>query len=188
MREQAGQGRGLRLVGDVPTDVADEETPITWFTGRWRGLSNFAPSQIVVDGVVYKSVEQAFQVAKTLKVHERKAIMAAHTPGEVKRLGRKVTLRPGWESGRVEVMRRCLRAKFSLPGFRELLLSTGERELVEGNHWHDNDWGRCSCRRCASVPAKNLLGRLLMEIRTEIQEEGTARRHQVSGVSSAASS
>lgn len=168
-------------------EVPDDDTPITSFSGRWRGLSNFVPSHIVVDGTVYKSVEQAFQAAKTLDPRERHAIMTAHTPAEVKRLGRRATLRAGWDSERVEVMRRCLRVKFALPGFGELLLSTGDRRLVEGNHWHDNDWGRCSCRRCAAVPAKNLLGRLLMEIRGEIQA-ATARGRQVCGVSSSTSS
>lgn len=187
MREQVEQGRRLSVVGDTPAEVPDTGAPITSFSGRWRGLSNFAPSRIVVDGTVYKSVEQAFQAAKTLDPRERHAIMTAHTPAEVKRLGRRATLRAGWDSERVEVMRRCLRAKFALPGFRELLLSTGDRRLVEGNHWHDNDWGRCACRRCGSVPAKNLLGKLLMEIRAEIGED-TARGHRDSKSSSSMSS
>lgn len=54
------------------------------------------------------------------------------------------------------------------------LLSTGTRPLVETNHWHDNFWGDCTCTRCANIRGKNMLGKLLMELRGSLLEYGKA--------------
>src|SRR5258708_4024652 len=112
-------------------------TPITTFTGRYRFLSNFSPAAVFYDGEVYPTVEHAFQAAKTLVVAERQAIRVAATPGEAKRLGRRATLRPGWNDMRLDVMRTLIRRKFDIPANRTLLLSTGDAELIEGNTWND---------------------------------------------------
>ena len=37
--------------------------------------------------------------------------------------------------------------------------------LIEGNHWHDNRWGDCTCERCSAKEGQNWLGKILMEIR-----------------------
>ena len=85
------------------------------------------------------------------------------TPGQAKRLGRKVRLVANWDEVKVEVMRHLLIQKFKIPELRLCLLAT-EGELVEWNHWHDNFWGVCTCNRCPGE-GENMLGRLLMEIR-----------------------
>jgi predicted NAD-dependent protein-ADP-ribosyltransferase YbiA (DUF1768 family) len=64
-------------------------------------------------------------------------------------------------------MEDLVRQKFSLyPTLREKLLATGEEELVEGNYWHDNFWGACSCRKCEGREKHNHLGRILMKVRS----------------------
>lgn len=67
------------------------------FTGEYRFLSNFYPAEIELDGEVYQTLEAAFQARKTLDPGERAKIRTAKTPGEAKRLGRRVTLVPDWE-------------------------------------------------------------------------------------------
>jgi predicted NAD-dependent protein-ADP-ribosyltransferase YbiA (DUF1768 family) len=62
----------------------------------------------------------------------------------------------------------ALRQKFIQPGLCELLISTGIEDLVEGNKWHDNFWGACSCQTCTKREKFNMLGRLLMQVRKEI--------------------
>ena len=47
---------------------------ITKFDGDWAGFSNFAPCNIKYEGMVFRSVEHAFQAAKTLDRVERKSI------------------------------------------------------------------------------------------------------------------
>ena len=68
-------------------------------------------------------------------------------------------------------MQRGLREKFKDPELREMLLDTGDEELVEGNFWHDLWWGDCGCKKCKDVPGKNILGKLLMELREKIKKE-----------------
>lgn len=124
--------------------------------------SNFHPSPITFDGVRFATVEHAFQAAKTLDSCERAHIAAAPSPGRAKRLGRRVQLRPDWDSIRCDVMFELLRLKFANPHLARLLLSTGDVELVEHNTWNDRFWGVCG------GAGSNHLGRLLMQVRAEL--------------------
>ena len=136
------------------------------FHGKYFFLSNFAESAVVLDGVLYPTVEHAFQAAKMVNESDRLAISRAKTPGQAKRIGRSGLMRSDWENVKVDVMRQCLMRKFLLnPFLREKLQATGDEELVEGNTWHDNCWGDCSCPKCVNKPGLNYLGQLLMEIR-----------------------
>jgi predicted NAD-dependent protein-ADP-ribosyltransferase YbiA (DUF1768 family) len=65
-------------------------------------------------------------------------------------------------------MMRGLRLKFQDPKLRAMLLATGNEELIEGNTWHDNTWGDCSCDACKDIEGKNMLGKLLMKVRDEL--------------------
>ena len=67
------------------------------FEGEFEFLSNFFPSPIRFEGMVYPTVEHAFQAAKTMDMAKRKMIAGLPSPGQAKREGRKVTLRPDWE-------------------------------------------------------------------------------------------
>ena len=42
---------------------------------------------------------------------------------------------------------------------------TGLEEIVEGNYWHDNYWGNCTCDKCKNIEGQNKLGKILMKIR-----------------------
>ena len=42
---------------------------------------------------------------------------------------------------------------------KERLLKTGKEELVEGNTWHDNYWGNCTCEKCKNIAGQNKLGK-----------------------------
>ena len=141
---------------------------INKFDGKYAFLSNCVESKISFEGLTYPTVEHAFQAAKSLSEEEQAAISIAKTPGIAKRLGRKVVLRPDWEEVKIEVMRQCLAKKFEHPDLYAKLLATGDEELVEGNHWHDNFWGVCSCEQCQSQ-GLNYLGKLLVELRSELR-------------------
>jgi len=54
------------------------------------------------------------------------------------------------------------------PDLRKKLLATGTEELVEGNTWHDNYWGDCSCPECKNIKGRNQLGITLMRVRKEM--------------------
>lgn len=150
----------------MTTEIEFEE--INRFTGIYHFLSNFYLIKVEYDGVLYRSVEHGFQAAKTLIPEERTRIKDASTPGLAKKLGRQCTKRPNWESIRVDVMGELLRHKFGYPVMKALLLKTGNIPLVEGNTWHDQYWGNCTCPFHISKDGENMLGKLLMKIRSEL--------------------
>jgi len=140
--------------------------PITSFSGKYRFLSNFWPAKVVFEGVEYPSVENAYQAAKTLDLNERVAFQTA-TAGQAKKASHKLKIRPDWEEIKISVMEGLLCQKFSDIVLLKKLRSTENRLLVEGNTWHDNFGGDCSCGinlGCVKS-GKNNLGQLLMKIR-----------------------
>jgi ribA/ribD-fused uncharacterized protein len=139
--------------------------PIESFSGEFRFLSNFWKSPLIYKGEAYPTSEHAFQAAKAKDEADRRMIQHARTPGEAKRLGRKVKMRADWESVKLVVMRRVIRAKFRDPGLRRLLMATDDRPLVEGNTWGDRVWGVCGGE------GQNRLGRTLMAERRRIREK-----------------
>lgn len=144
---------------------------IDFFDGEYTFLSNFYNASCIFEEKLYPTVEHAFQAAKSLDHAERDWIAAAGSPGLAKRLGRRVNLRPDWEKVKFDVMEECLRSKFADPVLKQKLLATGDEELVEGNYWHDNTYGNCSCERCKDIIGRNMLGNILMKLRTEFMEE-----------------
>lgn len=134
------------------------------FRGDYRWLSNFHMVQVTFEDEVYTSTEHAYQAAKTFLPAERRAIREATSCGDAKRLGQKVSMRPDWEDVKVDVMRDLLRQKFKYPELRAKLLATGRQHLVEGNTWRDFFWGVCD------GDGENHLGRLLMDVRAEINK------------------
>jgi len=143
---------------------------IRGFRGATRFLSNFYPAPAELDGVLYPSVEHAFQAAKTFDPDDRARIAAAPTPGEAKSLGRRVRLRADWEDVCRAVMHEVVLSKFTLnPDLGQRLIDTGGTRLVEDNVWHDQRWGNCTCGRPAcEAPGKNWLGGALMSVRQQL--------------------
>ena len=136
------------------------------FRGEYGFLSNFYPSPLEYDGVEYPTAEHAFQAAKTdVPVHKRQ-IAKAKSAVVAKHLGKMVTLRPGWEEVRDEVMLEVLRCKFrDNAELADRLVATGKERLVEGNKWDDTYWGM------SGGVGENKLGKLLMRVRKEIIKE-----------------
>lgn len=134
--------------------------------GPYGELSNFASYGIEMEGKWYPTTEHYFQAQKFLDDAYREQIRQAHSPMFAARLGRsrKVPLRSDWEDIKLNVMRAALRKKFSThPELRELLLGTGDEELVEDAPG-DYFWG---CGKDGS--GQNWLGKLLMEVREELR-------------------
>lgn len=143
-------------------------TRIGQFKGEYDFLSNFYFHPAIA-GVLhgYITTENFYQAMKTTDKAQREQFKTC-APGQSKRLGRRITLRDDWDDLRDEVMLYALRRKFSIPDLTDKLKATGDAFLVEGNVWHDNYWGNCTCNRCADIPGDNMLGKLLMQVREEI--------------------
>ena len=139
---------------------------ITEFQGTYRFLSNFwkLDRGVVLDGLLYPTVEHAYVAAKTIDPAERERVLVCEKPGQAKRLGRTFTLRDDWEEVRLGIMEDLLRQKFTNNGgyLRDKLLQTRNAILEEGNHWGDHFWGVCD------GVGENHLGKILMKIRGEL--------------------
>jgi ribA/ribD-fused uncharacterized protein len=139
------------------------------FKGEFAWLSNFYQEPLTIDRITYPSGEHAFQAMKSDDMQIRWLISQAHTSAEAKKIGRSITLVSNWhESYRYFAMELVQGAKFA-PGTKlgSWLRSTGDSVLIEGNHWHDNDWGVCRCGTCKD--GRNLLGWMLMRQRSWLQ-------------------
>ena len=138
---------------------------ITSFSGKYRFLSNFAYGVKIKDdfGLEYPTVEHAYQAQKTTDLKLRECFLTG-TPGQAKINGRRVEVRKDWYDINISLMKDFLRQKFSQEPFKTKLLETQDAVLVEGNTWGDTFWGVCN------GIGKNMLGKLLMEVRAEINE------------------
>lgn len=133
-------------------------------------LSNFYNCAITYKGVIYTSVEAAYQAQKCTDPEEA-ATYCSMTPHEAKIQSHKIkSKREDWHDVNLGIMKDLLRIKFSSnPYCKAILLSTGNKVLVEKTTWHDTWWGICECPRCATKEQHNNLGRLLMEVRDELR-------------------
>lgn len=138
------------------------------FDGKHKFLSNFYMRSFTFNGVVCKSGEHAYQAAKADEPADAAYVLASPTPGISKRRGRSIKMRPRFDSIKDIVMLQVVRAKFNEYEMANMLLSTGDAELIEGNTWGDTYWGVCR------GTGLNKLGQILMLVRSEIYE---SRRH-----------
>lgn len=130
---------------------------------RW--LSNFTRVNVQLDGVIYPSVEHAYQAAKTEKPEERERIRKCWSAVDAKKLGKHVDIRPGWSNLRVEIMRNLLQQKFAQEPFNSLLRGSVGMELIHLAPW-DDFWGNGKDGK-----GQNQQGVLIMEIRDVLLKE-----------------
>lgn len=140
---------------------------ISAFQGEYRFLSNFWDAPVTYQGLTYKNNEAAFQAQKSLR-QEEKLPFTAMDPAEAKSRGRQISLRPDWEEVKLGIMEEIVRAKFTQNhALRQQLLDTGDRELREGNSWHDTFWGV----DLRTGKGENHLGKILMKVRSELARD-----------------
>lgn len=143
---------------------------INEFLGEYRWLSNFFMAGLKYEGIVYPSSEHAYQAGKFNSDIKRQQIANLETPSQAKKAGEDPEGKLlDWHDRRLIVMEEVLKEKFKRPELSERLIATGNQELIEGNYWHDEFWGVCSCKTCGAK-GLNHLGRLLMKIRKELYE------------------
>jgi len=143
---------------------------ISKFQGEYRFLSNFWFATVEFDGLIYKSVEHAYQAAKTLDQDIRLKIRDLNSPGDAKRFAKTFKLRSDWEQVKLEIMEDLVRQKFTNHSYLcKRLLGTEGFELIEGNTWNDTFWGVCNGK------GENNLGKILMKVRKEIKQHRKLR-------------
>jgi N-glycosidase YbiA len=129
-------------------------------------FSTFARYGIELDGHWWPTTEHYFQAQKFEDSAYQERIRTAATPKLAAELGRsrKLPLRSDWESIKDDIMYRAVLKKFQThPQLRDLLLNTGDEEIIE-NAPGDYYWG---CGKDGS--GQNKLGLILMRVRDELR-------------------
>jgi ribA/ribD-fused uncharacterized protein len=140
----------------------------------YGAFSNLYRREISFEGEVFATSEHAYQAGKARKQEVRAWLMNAPTPALLAMAAHGLyywDIAPGWSKIKFDRMREVLRAKFSQhEDLRELLLATGDARLVESatvDNAVNRLWGEVNGH------GKNMLGTMLMELRTELRAAGT---------------
>lgn len=144
---------------------------LSFETPEHRFLSNFYPSTIEYNGHRYLTVEHAYQASKVVKESDRQKIQDASSPGQAKRLGRRIKMHRNWDAVKNSVMLDLVELKFRDKDLAGMLIATGTAELIEGNTWGDTYWGMCFDPVLETWVGENHLGQILMEVRAKLAEE-----------------
>ena len=148
-----------------------------FFYGVRDILSNMYPVEITVDGKTYPSSEHIYVLMKCLSANDFKTadkVFKEKNPFEVKKIGYGIQgLDPiHWDDVNYDVMTAILTVKFSMPGFKEILLKSEGLQLIEGSP--SKVWG-CGIHineiqsRLESFPGNNKCGNAMMEAREIIK-------------------
>jgi hypothetical protein len=134
--------------------------------GEYGCFSNFSRHPVQLKGETWPTSEHYFQAQKFAGTSHESKVRHAASPRDAADMGRdrKRPLRTDWEQVKDDVMREVVSAKFNQhKSLRETLLATGDAILVE-HTVNDKYWGDGG-----NGTGKNMLGKILMEIRKELK-------------------
>lgn len=149
------------------------------FHSEYAWLSNFFPCPIEIQGLTFKSAEQAFQYTRAIRLKDTplaNLILRSRNAKEAKLLSHSNTkTTPEWDNDRFDVMRHVVTQKFTQNyelGGR--LVSTGQLTLIESTI--DGFWGAKASITSKSIKdgtwmGANFLGKILMEVRNELRRD-----------------
>jgi len=141
------------------------------FIGSYDFLSNFYTAPTMFDGTLYPTSEHAYQAAKSVDANERIKVLNAVSAGAAKKIGRTLTMRPDWNDVKFKIMTSIVLDKFKRnPVLGKKLIATGNSTLIESNKWCDQIWGNCLCHKHKHIQGWNWLGKVLMNVREQLQE------------------
>ncbi len=155
--------------GHTAKDIVTKSCFSQWFPGKFEE-----------NGITYKTAEHYMMAGKARLFNDpetEEEILKANTPNQAKSLGRKVkNFDPKiWDTHKYEIVTQGNLLKFSQnQKFKEFLLSTGDKTLVEASPY-DRIWGigMLETDNRAENPllwnGENLLGFALMEVRDELR-------------------
>ena len=138
----------------------------------YGAFSNLYRREIEFEGELFQTSEHAYQAGKARRTEVKKWLMQAPSPSLLAMAAHGLyywDVAPGWSRTKFDRMRGVLRAKFTQHlDLQNMLLSTGDARLVECATV-DNEvnrlWGE------VNGVGKNMLGVLLIELRTQLREE-----------------
>ena len=152
---------------------AAQTAGFTKTAAEWGIFSNFARTPMVVNGVEFVSVEQLYHYIRLNDAAEREAYLKV-TPGmalkmKAKAFAKRGVERADWHRISVDVMRFCLNHKYqNSEEFRAELERSKGKYIIEdesGRRKRPDSWGAVLDAATNEYYGKNIMGRLLMELR-----------------------
>lgn len=142
----------------------------------YGAFSNLYRRPLLFENTSFATAEHAYQAGKARKPEVRAWLMAAPSPALLAMAAHGLyqwDIAPSWSRIKFDRMRAVLHAKFTQhDDLREMLLSTGAARLVESatvDNAVNRLWGE------VNGVGKNMLGVLLMELRTQLTTPAKAR-------------
>lgn len=152
---------------------AEHTISFTSTTAKWGIFSNFAKTPMLVNGIEFACVEQLFHYIRLNNETERVAYLKL-TPNMGLKMKAKVFKKRGiersdWKEIAVDVMRFCLNHKYaSSEALRKELERSKGKYIVEdesNRKKRPDSWGAVLDTATGEYYGKNIMGRLLMELR-----------------------
>lgn len=135
------------------------------FKDDYKWLSNFASVEIILDNFTYPSVEHAYQSAKCSFLWWKDLCSdTSNSASYVKRRSKTIKLVDDWDNIKVDIMKKCLEQKYNSYPYKNLLITTSNQYIQDGNYLDDKFWGVC----LKTNTGQNILGHLIMNIRTSL--------------------
>ena len=140
---------------------------------EWGIFSNFAKTPMMVNGIEFACVEQMFHYIRLNNEEERseylKLIPNMRLKMKAKTFAKRGVERADWRDIAVDVMRFCLNHKYQNSAeFRKALSDSDGRYIVEdesSRRKKPDSWGAVLDAATNEYYGKNIMGRLLMELR-----------------------
>lgn len=152
---------------------AEQTIGFTSTAAEWGIFSNFAKTPMVVNGIEFACVEQLFHYIRLNNEAERAEYLKV-SPGMALKMKAKAFKKRGveradWREIAVDVMRFCLNHKYQASAeFRKALADSGDKYIVEdesNRKKRPDSWGAVLDTVTNEYFGKNIMGRLLMELR-----------------------
>jgi ribA/ribD-fused uncharacterized protein len=142
----------------------------------YGAFSNLFRRPVIFEATTFATAEHAYQAGKARRPEVRAWLMAAPSPALLAMAAHGLyqwDITPSWSHIKFDRMRAVLHAKFTQhEDLREILVSTGSTRLVESatvDNAVNRLWGE------VNGVGKNMLGVLLMELRTQLSAPAKPR-------------
>jgi len=149
------------------------------FRDEYEWMSNMYRTKVYYSGLIFPSSEHAYMWAKIQYSDDPTQISHFEwlnlSPRETKNYCKKVKLPWYWPSIKGDIMKVICYSKFvNNDELVKKLLATGDAPIEEGNTWNDKYFGVVIDNDGNKV-GKNVLGRILMEIREDFRNKELGR-------------
>lgn len=145
----------------------DTDERVYFYEQEFYVLSNFSAFEIMWKGILFNTSEHVYHWEKFAGMEPiQDAMLQSRSAHEAFKLAEKFYyfLPDDWNSRRVVVMKEILLTKVAQHEYvHRKLVESGDRELIEDS-WRDDFWGTGP-----NGNGQNMLGKLWMEIRSELR-------------------